>query len=193
MKTCTKCQQRRDMSSFTKNSNSSTGLKSRCKRCDKAYRLGREEEAKEYAKAYYQTNKERLSSANRKWAEDHPSTVSGYKKKWRQNNMDKIKSSREIYQQRTLAQHAHYEAARRARKLQATPNWLTPNDWKWTKWYYTHARTMSILTGISYHVDHIIPLRGTHVCGLHCPTNLQVIPGHENMTKSNTFREGEIF
>lgn len=42
-------------------------------------------------------------------------------------------------------------------------------------------------TGIFWHVDHIIPLQHSLVCGLHFWTNIQVIPAKENWSKNNAF------
>jgi 5-methylcytosine-specific restriction endonuclease McrA len=44
---------------------------------------------------------------------------------------------------------------------------------------------MSQTTGERYVVDHIIPLQGEAVCGLHVPWNLRVITQEENLAKSN--------
>jgi hypothetical protein len=50
---------------------------------------------------------------------------------------------------------------------------------------YRIAITMSQTTGERYVVDHIIPLQGEAVCGLHVPWNLRVITQEENLAKSN--------
>jgi len=74
---------------------------------------------------------------------------------------------------------------RRARKLFATPRWLSKADYCSMNGQYEMASLMTWLVGAPYHVDHIVPLQGEAVCGLHVPWNLQVIRGAENLRKSN--------
>lgn len=68
-----------------------------------------------------------------------------------------------------------------------TPAWLTEDDLWLMKEAYALAEERSILFGFTWHVDHIIPLRGKKVSGLHVPLNLQVIPAVANMQKNNRY------
>ena len=69
-------------------------------------------------------------------------------------------------------------ANRRAQKIQATPRWY---NFKEVDVIYKEARSL----GEDYHVDHIVPLQGKLVCGLHCKDNLQILTAVDNLKKSN--------
>jgi 5-methylcytosine-specific restriction endonuclease McrA len=111
------------------------------------------------AKLYREANKEKISVYMKE-----------YKKKYRKNNKDKINAK---------------SAERKARKLKARPSWLTKEDLKVIGNFYKEAQELTLLTGEQYHVDHIVPLQGENVCGLHVPWNLQVITAKENLSKHN--------
>lgn len=84
---------------------------------------------------------------------------------------------------------AYHQANRRARKLKATPDWLSEYDLELIRWTYHAAKVAEKHYGELYHVDHIVPLQGKNVCGLHVPWNLRVIPARDNMSKGNRMPE----
>lgn len=81
------------------------------------------------------------------------------------------------------------QALRDKRNRQATPKWLNKEQKQQIVDIYEHMRDCRAVTGEDYHVDHIVPLRGEGVCGLHVPWNLQVLPSDVNVSKSNTHEE----
>lgn len=86
----------------------------------------------------------------------------------------------------TKPQRCAIQAARSAAKISATPPWLTSEQRGDISKIYAAAAIETAKTGIPHEVDHIVPLRGKTVCGLHVAWNLRVIPAHKNRQKSNS-------
>ena len=70
-----------------------------------------------------------------------------------------------------------------------TPCWLTEYDWRVMDAFYHLAKYLTKQTGIRYEVDHIIPLQGKFVSGLHVPDNLQIITKSANSAKRNRYAD----
>jgi hypothetical protein len=97
------------------------------------------------------------------------------------------KAKQLLKQKARLPQIAAYEANRRAIKLQRTPRWIGKEEMWLIKEIYDLAARRTQQFGFSWHVDHIIPLQGHRVSGLHVPENMQVIRGVDNISKNNKY------
>lgn len=75
----------------------------------------------------------------------------------------------------------------RLSRINRIPKWLSIDDYIEIQRFYNKAYKLTKETGIVHHVDHIVPLRGKNVSGLHVPWNLQVITATENIKKRNKF------
>lgn len=106
---------------------------------------------------------------------------------YHENNKEEIHSRHKKYAIDKKELFSSKSAKYRAAKLQRTPKWLTDEDDWMFKEIYSLAKLREELTGAKWHVDHIIPLQGELVCGLHVPINLQVITATENLNKSNKY------
>ena len=78
-------------------------------------------------------------------------------------------------------------AKNRAKSELRIPTWLTKEDILRIEEFYSEAARLSKEHNVPYEVDHIIPMNGKTVSGLHVPDNLQVIPKSENRKKSNVY------
>jgi len=76
------------------------------------------------------------------------------------------------------------DARRRAAELKATPSWANLEQ---IERIYKLRKKVSDKTGVEHHVDHIIPLQGESICGLHVESNLAVVPARMNLSKGNSF------
>jgi uncharacterized pyridoxal phosphate-containing UPF0001 family protein len=95
-----------------------------------------------------------------------------------------VSGSGKAYRRQSHAKENAKSNARRAAKLQATPKWV---DFEKVEEFYILAQRISAETGVIHHVDHIVPLMGKTVCGLHWEGNLQILPGRDNLSKGNKF------
>lgn len=78
--------------------------------------------------------------------------------------------------------HAH---KRRVRITRATPEWLTEAQKKEMSDLREQVRRLNKRSNTQYHTDHIIPLAGKNVCGLHVPWNLRIVKEGVNRKKGN--------
>ncbi len=157
-----------------------------CNKCDTTKSLG-EFYPKRDSNSHMATCKECSKAAKRAWAKANRERIREYDAVYRE------REDRKAYQKDYMRKHqqenkAYWNARNskyRAAQLNATPSWLTEEDLMRIEWKFNTAKHMAELTGNSYHVDHIVPLRGETVCGLHVPWNLQVLTAEENLRKSN--------
>lgn len=94
---------------------------------------------------------------------------------WRAENKELARARCSAWRKKNLSRRAAYEAARRAAQARATPAW---------------ANTDAILAFYAacppgFEVDHIVPIKGKNVCGLHCEANLQYLSRSDNARKIN--------
>ena len=137
------------------------------KRADYFRKYNKSEAGQQAKRKYYEANKENvIARAQARPDEDKRR----YKKTHKVNNPD-------MYKEMT--------SLRRRRFRDATPKWLTENQKMEIRLKYRLAIELSRVTGERHAVDHIIPLHGESVCGLHVPWNLQVLTQKDNLTKYN--------
>ena len=128
-------------------------------------------------KRYYEENREEIRAKQKDYYSDNTEKVLESGRQWRKNNPDK-------------AQENYVRC--RYRRYRAIPPWLTKEQQEEINSIYDRCRKMTIETGVQHHVDHIIPIHGVNVCGLHVPENLQILTASENCSKRNSFDNGTL-
>ena len=156
-----------------------------CSRCHNALRA-----SAGYCKPCY-------NSWRREWRHANPDKELARRKRAKERDPERVKQySRDYYykhRDKSIAKSRRWniankeafaarEAMRRAMQRAAMPWWA---DSAAIEKIYLEARIRTQATGVPHHVDHIVPLVSTFVCGLHVPANLRVIPAFDNHSKGN--------
>lgn len=94
----------------------------------------------------------------------------------------KTRHIKAAWKKRNLHKVAADSMKRRASQFKACPWWA---DIAAIEDIYRECRKVTQVSGIYHHVDHIVPILGKNVCGLHVHWNLRVIPAKENQVKGN--------
>lgn len=117
-------------------------------------------------------NPEAVKAQLRKQYLEAPHKAAANARKWAKKNPAKVLAATRM---------------RQAGKTLRTPKWLTADDFWLMQEVYELAAIRTTVTGVGWHVDHILPLHGKKVSGLHVPSNLNVVPARYNLRKANRF------
>ncbi len=187
MRTCIKCKKMFPKTSeyFYYRNKNKEWLSSWCKSCKKEHRKltwnnelqqqrkrrnnnprAERKSQKEYNRINYLKHREEIIIATKTYAKQNP---------------DKGKLANKNYRRNHPLRKRAEGAYRRAYKINATPQWA---DLKGIREFYENCPD-------GFHVDHIIPLKGKLVNGLHVLNNLQYLTAKDNLSKSNHYSLGE--
>ncbi len=169
MKQCAKCKEEKLNRLFPKRGND-------CKVCVakymKMYRTANANHISNLKKEWKAKNKDRVTTNDKKYALENPEVKRAARAKWRKANLHVINA---------------LNALRKVSQINRTPKWVDSEELWLIKEVYALATFRTKVTNIRWSVDHITPLQGELVSGLHTISNLQVIPAVINSAKRNRF------
>lgn len=181
---CSRCERFLPSDNFKPDPRYKSGLASWCKECHR-----------EKNREWYALNKSKHNKRAAEWRRNNPEKSREISLKHQRANKEARAESHAQWAKRNRDKRNATGAKRKAAKLQATPKWV---NWRKVREIYRTARRIQEFTGIPMHVDHIVPLQGETVCGLHWEGNLRVIPASENIAKHNKLideatRQADLF
>lgn len=119
------------------------------------------------------------------WRKNNPAKVKQHNETQYINHTQKIKDNVKKWSKNNPVKILAHTRKQQIKRLMRSPKWLTEDDHWMIEQSYELAALRTKMFGFSWHVDHILPLQGKTVSGLHVPTNLQVIPAVDNIRKGN--------
>jgi hypothetical protein len=183
------------LSEFYKRKDSPDGLRNDCKECRKARSLQNfyskhEEKCAKNMEAYWKRKEKNPNLWQEVYAKNREKSLAVSKAYYQVNKEERIRAAVEWAKNNKGMANANKKAYK-ASKQKACPEWVRKNeDFMWMmQEAYSLAALRTKMFEFQWHVDHVVPLRGKSVSGLHVPWNLQVILGSENCSKSNKFLE----
>lgn len=149
--------------------------------------------SKEKTDEWRMGNPEKSRESSRRWKLNNPFKNSETSKNWRLQNAKKVSDYNKLYiigwVEKNRGKVRAANSMRRAQLMLAAPKWLSEEQIDEIDNIYLSARKLEEESGEKYHVDHIVPLRGKFVSGLHVPWNLQVISQSENLKKGRSHND----
>lgn len=153
----------------------------------KIYRENNVEKIRQEKRIYYERHKSVLNKRKRIRSEADVLRRREYARVRREINLDLYRERDSKYKRNNPDVVKANKLKRRAIKIQRVPSWSSEFDRLVEIEASDLMRLRTEVTGFPWHVDHMFPLQGEAVSGLHCGLNLQVIPGYLNLKKNNTF------
>lgn len=154
----------------------------KCKACicraSAAWKKANPERRRATMRAWHQANADSERERQRAWREANPDRHRKNALDWQRDNPERSREIRYVYIRANRGKVRNWCARRRAAQRRAVPAWA---DHAAIEAIYTEAASRAG----KWHVDHIVPLQGATVSGLHCEANLQILPSHENESKHN--------
>lgn len=153
----------------------------------KAYAQANKDKIKTYKKQYVEQNRNVLVDKWRKYYEENKEVIAVKSIEYRQRTKDRKAAYDKMFSQQNRHYRNMLKGANRAKRIQRFVEWDKELTELVVQEAYDLCERREQLTGEKWHVDHVIPLCGRNVSGLHVWNNLAVIPAAVNLSKNNKY------